>query len=251
MAKQEWATRFLEPIGVRASLRIYWGGTAEYVDGKEPADPCPNAYGKGHPGIHNAQVHLLDSPVLNDWEVGGSIAEYAEERWPTKCDHCGKVAPPQTVLRRCCTHKDCTAMRPVVMRQIFRRTLYQTQVGDKMVVRDEMEPGDMYYADWFSCVPEPGGCHHGWSNCDGKHLIVILPSPHHHPWDVDGRASNCTLKDDTTHRCWVRHGDPRTEAVHVDKAVPGHLSGTTCSAGAGSIQADGWHGFLHHGKITL
>jgi lambda family phage portal protein len=49
-------------------------------------------------------------------------------------------------------------------------------------------------------------------------------------WDIDGRASNCTRPDDDTHRCWVRHGDPRTGVVHVDK------DGDTCGAGSGSIR---------------
>jgi hypothetical protein len=32
--------------------------------------------------------------------------------------------------------------------------------------------------------------------------------------------------------------------VHVDKA------GATCTAGAGSIIAGDWHGFLHNGQFT-
>jgi hypothetical protein len=110
-------------------------------------------------------------------------------------------------------------------------------------------PGDMFYATWYGCRPEPNGCIHGWTNCDGKHLIVILPSLHRHPWDVDGRASNCDMKDDTVHRCWVRTGDPATGKVHVTKGPVGHIATTTCHAGAGSIDANGWHGFLHNGVL--
>ncbi|TIR32252.1 MAG: hypothetical protein E5X35_15120 [Mesorhizobium sp.] len=63
-----------------------------------------------------------------------------------------------------------------------------------------------------------------------------------HTWFIDGRASNCTMKDDTEHRCWVRHGTVG-ELIHVDKA------GKTCAAGAGSIAVTGFHGFLHHGVL--
>ncbi|MER8667617.1 hypothetical protein NKH45_10445 [Mesorhizobium sp. M1156] len=64
----------------------------------------------------------------------------------------------------------------------------------------------------------------------------------HHTWFIDGRASNCTMKDDTAHRCWIRHGTVG-EALHVGK------DGNTCAAGAGSIAITGFHGFLHHGVL--
>jgi hypothetical protein len=70
--------------------------------------------------------------------------------------------------------------------------------------------------------------------------MVVLPNGH--IWDVDGRASNCDMKEDRTHRCWVRHGDPPN--VHVDK------NGHTCHAGAGSILSGNYHGFLHNGELT-
>lgn len=74
----------------------------------------------------------------------------------------------------------------------------------------------------------------------GPQLTVILPGGH--PWNIDGRASNCTLPEDFEHRCWVRHGEP--PAITVDK------DGLTCAAGAGSIQVDGWHGFLRNGELV-
>lgn len=81
---------------------------------------------------------------------------------------------------------------------------------------------------------------HDWDNCPGEHLHVVCPNGRH--WDIDGRASNCTLPQDRTHRCWVRHGDP--PQITVDK------SGQTCSAGAGSIQIGDYHGFLQDGNLT-
>jgi len=46
------------------------------------------------------------------------------------------------------------------------------------------------------------------------------------------------------HRCWVRHGRPEDGTLHVDK------NGVTCAAGAGSIVAGNFHGFLHGGFLT-
>lgn len=80
-----------------------------------------------------------------------------------------------------------------------------------------------------------------WRGPDGIALMVRLPNGH--DWHVDGEASNCTRKGEP-HACWVRHGDPRTATVHVDK------DGDTCAAGAGSILAGDYHGFLQHGVLT-
>lgn len=97
-------------------------------------------------------------------------------------------------------------------------------------------PGAMWDADWRkSAFPEDVGP-------DGLSLIVVCPDGWH--WCVDSEASNCTRKGDRTHKCWVRHGDPRTGDIHVDK------NGATCAAGAGSILTPKWHGFLHHGHLV-
>lgn len=67
-----------------------------------------------------------------------------------------------------------------------------------------------------------------------------------HHWYIEHRASNCTMKDDKEHRCWVRHGTIG-EKVTVDK------NGKTCGAGAGSLfmgTNHEWHGFLRNGVLT-
>lgn len=98
-----------------------------------------------------------------------------------------------------------------------------------------LEPGCLFW------VPDWGGyCHSRWTNCKGRHLWAMCPNGQ--TWDIDSRARNCGLPDDGKHRCWVRHGRP--PKVHVDK------EGRTCQAGAGSIVAGDYHGFLHDGAFT-
>lgn len=77
---------------------------------------------------------------------------------------------------------------------------------------------------------------------DGRVLAVKLPNGRE--WVIDSRCNNCGLPDDDKHWCWCRHGRPEDGTLHVDK------NGRTCSAGAGSIQAGDYHGFLHGGKLT-
>lgn len=96
----------------------------------------------------------------------------------------------------------------------------------------EREPGDMYWNTWY-----PN--HVFWDNQKGPHLEVVLPNGCH--WNIDSRASNCGSPEDKQHRCWVRHGVP--PEITVDKA------GHTCTAGAGSIDMGGWHGFLRNGYL--
>jgi len=85
---------------------------------------------------------------------------------------------------------------------------------------------------------ESNGYH--WGAEDTKpHLIVHTPGG---SWDIDSRASNCTLPNDNVHRCWVRHGT--APDITVDK------NGVTCAAGAGSIICGNYHGFLRNGELT-
>lgn len=98
----------------------------------------------------------------------------------------------------------------------------------------ELEPGCMY---WDDNLPE----NTYWDNQRGPMLHVVCPNGRH--WNIDSRASNCGSPDNKTHRCWVRHGDPETGIVTVDK------KGETCSAGSGSIIIGGYHGFLSNGEF--
>ena len=101
----------------------------------------------------------------------------------------------------------------------------------------EFGVGAMWFATWIPI-------NWTWQNETEPHLYVRCPngSDSWRDWDVDGRASNCTLPNDEKHRCWVRHGVP--PKITVDK------QGLTCRAGAGSILLPHWHGFLRNGTLV-
>lgn len=90
-------------------------------------------------------------------------------------------------------------------------------------------------------APGPYSIHDNWTRIGVIPSGVILPNGHE--WNVDSRASNCTMKEDRLHRCWVRHGEP--PLVTANKQ-----GGRTCAAGAGSIAVPGYHGFLNNGVLT-
>jgi hypothetical protein len=166
----------------------------------------------GYQGKHEATLAFPDRGLTDPDPTEGK--SWATLPWSNVCDHCNEAAPDSAD------------------RSISTSRTYNTTTG-------RPEPGDLYYRDFRY----EGKCWCGWSNCDGFHLHAVLPTGDH--WDIDSRASNCTMKDDGLHRCWVRHGDPRKgEPVHVDK------NGLTCQAGAGSIVVPKWHGFLHSGLLV-
>ncbi len=121
-------------------------------------------------------------------------------------------------------------------RQLFTSRVYRrTDNGETLTFKDiHKAPGAMYRATWCEQFPD-------WSGPDGKSYIVILPNLS--PWQIDGRASNCTMKDDNVHKCWIRHGEAPN--FTVDK------NGPTCKAGGGSIQSGDYHGFLRNGILTV
>lgn len=219
--------RYIVPVGTRAWLRVYWDTYA----GGNGLNTCRGT------NIHNAMKLIGDELVpQNDSKLGGSVEDHGDGDWPTSCEVCGAPVPAIAPSTFSWPKPDGVELH----RQVFRKTMHGTLDGSW---RGMPQVGDMYFADWYGCAEREGRCVHGWTNCDGRHLIVQLPGSEHHWWDVDGRASNCTMKDDTVHRCWVRHGDPVNGIVHVDKA------GLTCLAGAGSIQSREYHGFLHNGDL--
>lgn len=223
--------RYVKQLGMRGHLRIYWesirvtavepcsecpGGHVRY----DSLSDCPNSYGKGRPGIHNAHALIGDKLGIDEFQCFGKESDYPENLWPTVCDDCGapvpKDAPPKVVGE--------AGTR--LVHQVFVSRLYNTASG-------EPEPGDVYEM----AMHDPGDCPY-WDNCDGTHTFGILPNGDQ--WNIDSRASNCTMREDRTHRCWVKTGSAAAGTLDVGKG------GHTCAAGAGSILVDGWHGFLRN-----
>ena len=106
------------------------------------------------------------------------------------------------------------------------------ETGERKDHPHQFGPGAMWFAVWQNKNWD-------WNNETEPHLLVETPSG---CWDIDSRCGNCTMPDDKTHRCWIRHGTPPN--ITVDK------NGLTCQAGAGSIQTKGYHGFLQNGYFT-
>lgn len=96
-------------------------------------------------------------------------------------------------------------------------------------------PGALWFVDYYGP---------NFEGPDGRTLMAMTPGG---AWCIDGQASNCTMRLDvgpyaSAHRCWCRHGTP--PEITVDK------QGRTCKAGAGSIIAGDYHGFLRKGFFT-
>lgn len=206
---------WLEPIErMRLSLRRYAGNSK-----------CP-----GKMGYHDAKLPLFEVlSHIEDWD-GRKIGTHdgpkmredvpAGSAWPTHCE-CGYEFQEGDEW------------------QVFSEALYRRVDTGEIVTLRDAPPGAMWDAFWIHDVK--GGFMFG-QGADGIVLMVKLPNGN--DWCVDQRASNCTMPNDDNHRCWCRHGDPRTGNVHVDKSC------TTCQAGAGSIQSGDYHGFLHNGELT-
>lgn len=193
--------------------------------------PCPLMPGKF--SYHQAMLILGDAPLLSYpgrdaipsarrghyYELPGGafgVPDFAwpprdDPRWPAACT-CGREFAPEDAY------------------QDWHEALYRRADNGETVTLRDAPDGAMWDAYW---MPRKGP--------DGRSLMVKCPGGGE--WNIDSRASNCTMPDDSEHRCWVRHGEP--PAITVDK------NGLTCAAGAGSIQAGGYHGFLRGGVFNL
>lgn len=183
-------------------------------------------------GYHSHMVFFKDRRAMHLGIGDDSDPDLPSEDfplWPTHCD-CGYPFQKRDTW------------------QLFHNELYRGAPDGQLYTLRDIPAGAMWDATWYhDCEWMMGP--------DGISLCVQLPNGS--AWSVDGEASNCTRPQwipvpgegktrrwsGRTHYCWVRHGDPRTGNVHVDK------NGDTCSAGAGSILQGKYHGFLHHGYL--
>jgi hypothetical protein len=189
-----------------------------YCDG-----PCSQMAGEH--SYHNAmfligEVQELRVPCEHESCPNGHLelpksceVTSTDPRWPSQCE-CGVVFGEGVTF------------------QHFTRRLYRNPETGEKWEQAKLPVGAMYFDDWMPRT-------FWWDNFQGQHLHVITPGGE---WNIDSRCSNCTLPNDRTHRCWVRHG--AAPNIHVDK------NGHTCSAGAGSIVCGKYHGFLHNGFLT-
>lgn len=169
-------------------------------------------------GYHNAHSETVAWDTVPPREYVGPYRteDFADTdpRWPAKCDHCD--------------HR----FTPAAEKQVWAdRILRRADTGEEF--RSRERPVGSVIDAWWGSLRRRGP--------DGRCLSVMLPG--NHDWMIDSRASNCTMPEEHTHRCWVRHGSPEEGNLHVDK------NGHTCAAGAGSIAIPGFHGFLHKGEL--
>lgn len=180
------------------------------------ANPCPLDTSKY--SYHQALQFLCEEPVEKDergYHCNGlkPVPSHSDSCWPQKCA-CGYEFQEEDRWQR------------------FTDDIYvRKDTGEEMTIRDA-PAGAMWYAWWADQFQVPQ---------DEHNLVVKTPGGE---WQIDSQANNCTMSDDRKqerHHCWVRHGE--APDITVDK------QGVTCGAGAGSIQAGSYHGFLRNGYL--
>jgi hypothetical protein len=195
----------------RRSFRRYRGSIT--------GDKCPG----GPYGYHNAST-FIETLERDEAPTSGRECDTENDpRWPARCEHCSYEFQPDDEW------------------QVNYDNFYRAADGREFLLR-EAPPGACWDAWWMYRDSKNAPRGRDRTGPDGRFLIVKCPNGH--DWMVDWRASNCTMREDNEHRCWVRHGRPEDGTLHVDK------NGLTCAAGAGSIVAGDYHGFLHNGWFT-
>lgn len=205
---------YLEPLRrARLSLRRFTFGNEK---------DCPSSKGG-----HDARVAFIevDETLELNPDTGRKIYRHAgphtrEEvpntfAWPAQCEGCSYIFVEDDEW------------------QIFSETLYRRADTGETMTWNEAGPGAMRHCEWYEGL--------AWA-CGPDGLALSVKCPNGREWHIDGTASNCTKPDDKVHKCWCRSGIPPN--ITVDKNC------NSCAAGAGSIQAGDYHGFLRAGQFV-
>lgn len=165
-------------------------------------------------GYHDASVVIGQTLIETPSTTVPSHMDKSDPRWPTHCA-CGYKFTDEDEWQH--------IMEPLYSRQDNHEIIYTLK---------EAPVGAIWRCTWYESMQSMRGP-------DGKSYCVRTPGG---DWVIDSVASNCTMPNDITHKCWVRHGEP--PMLTVDK------NGHTCQAGAGSIAMRNYHGFLINGELT-
>jgi hypothetical protein len=213
----------VEPV---AKIRV-WARRYSKSHDSDPSINCPKS--PGQYSYHNGMNLLGDFdfplPSEGEYEQWTDFVETlrpaaGDPRWPAACE-CGVTFENSDTMER--------------GGQMFVHRLHKRSDNGELVTLRDAPAGAMWLAWWM----KHEGRFWDWDNQTEAPLICKTPGGE---WNIDGRASNCTMPNDRVHRCWVRHGNP--PIITVDK------NGQTCAAGGGSIAQPNWHGFLSNGELV-
>jgi hypothetical protein len=221
----------LRVLTLRRSEKVDWKG-----DGPWGSCPLPPRWPESKYRAHDATVEIgrWRSPELPSYMAGwervdlshgygwsncGPATNPANARlpWPTTCG-CGYVF----------TANDERSLDVAAWWRSVDNPSDERRWG-----RD-FGAGAMYWAPWCDRIYRPQLAH-----C----LVAVCPGGSE--WVIDSQANNCTMPEDRMqehHHCWSLDGVP--------PVVTAGKRGPTCSAGAGSIVAGDYHGFLQEGFFT-
>lgn len=102
--------------------------------------------------------------------------------WPAKCD-CGASFENSDTIER--------------GGQMFVHRLHKRSDNGELTTLRDAPAGAMWRGWWM----KHEGRYWDWDNQTEAPLICKTPSARE--WNIDGRASNCTLPNEMLHRCWI------------------------------------------------
>lgn len=208
-----------------ANLARRYVGASKSIWSDDATTPhCAAGDGK----LHWSERVLIDTIPCHLETVTESDG-YTWAHWNVSYDGLSTLDDSLPFPRQC---KNCGYVFDQKDRYLATDTLYRMPDGS-LIQWQEAPAGAVQIAPWLDRIYTP----------QLEHCInVKLPDGVW--WTVDGQSSNCGIPDDTgqrQHHCWVIEGS--LPNITVGK------NGPSCSAGAGSIQTDKWHGFLRNGVL--